>query len=181
LPQKEPYRYNSGGYQTINFIPSLATMIFGLMCGELLRSGRSAARKLGILLFAGLAGIVAGQALNLTGVCPLVKRIWTPSWSLFSTGWCCLILAWLYALCDVLEYRRWAFPLVVVGVNSIAIYCMGMLLRPWTIAMWKTHLGQDFFLSWGELNRPAMEAIFAGLFFWLACFWMYRQKIFVRI
>ena len=78
-------------------------------------------------------------------------------------------------------FNQLKYPLVVVGVNSIAIYCMGMLLRGWTIQTWKTHLGQDFFLSWGTLNQPAMEAIFAGLFFWLACWWMYRQRIFVRI
>lgn len=181
LPQSKPFEYNGGGYQTINFIPSLATMLFGLMCGELLRSGRSAAFKLQVLFVAGIAGLAVGQALNYSEICPLVKRIWTPSWALFSTGWCCLILAGLYSVCDVLVYRLWAFPLVVVGVNSIAIYCMGMLLRPWTIQTAKTHLGPDFFLSWGEMNRPALESIFAGLFFWLLCLWMYRHKIFIRI
>ena len=51
----------------------------------------------------------------------------------------------------------------------------------WTIETWKTHFGQEFFESWGELNEPSMKAIFTGLFFWLACLWMYRQKIFIRI
>lgn len=181
VPQHKPFRYNGGGYQTINFIPSLATMLFGLMCGELLRSARPASSKLWILLLAGVIGLAAGQALNQSGICPLVKRIWTPSWVLFSTGWCCLILAGLYSVCDVLEYRKWAFPLVVVGVNSIAIYCMGMLLRRWTIETWKTHLGQEYFQGWGPANQPALEAIVVGLSFWLVCLWMYRQKIFVRI
>jgi predicted acyltransferase len=181
LPQKQPFRYSGGGYQTINFIPSLATMLFGLMCGELLRSGRSASSKLWILLLAGLFGLGTGLVLDMTGICPLVKRIWTPSWALFSTGWCCLILAGLYSVCDVLGYRKWAFPLVVVGVNSIAIYCMDMLLKNWTASTWQKHLGRDFFYSWGAENEPSMRAIFVGLSFWLVCLWMYRQKIFIRI
>lgn len=181
LPQKEPFRYNGGGYQTINFIPSLATMLFGLMCGELLRSSRSASSKLLILLVSGIAGLAVGQALNQSGICPLVKRIWTPSWALFSTGWCCFILAGLYSVCDVLGHRKWAFPLVVVGMNSIAIYCMDMLLKGWTAKTWQTHLGPDVFLAWGAANEPALRAIVVGLSFWLVCFWMYRQKIFVRI
>jgi predicted acyltransferase len=90
LPRSEPFRFNSGGYQTINLIASLATMLFGLMCGELLRSGRSAGRKLLILTLAGIGGLVAGQLLDTSGLCPSVKRIWTPSWALYSTGWCCL-------------------------------------------------------------------------------------------
>ena len=91
LPPAEPFRFNRGGYQTINFIPELVTMLFGLMCGELMRSRFSAGKRLLILTGAGLAGIAVGLALDVTGVCPIVKRIWTPSWTLYSTGWCCLI------------------------------------------------------------------------------------------
>jgi predicted acyltransferase len=181
LPRQEPFVFNRGGYQTINFLPSLATMIFGLMAGELLRSSRAAGRKLGVLILAGLGGLAVGQLLDLTSVCPLVKRIWTPSWALYSTGWCLLILAALYAVIDVLRLRRWAFPLVVVGVNSIAIYCMSMLLKPWAADTLRTHLGPDVFLAWGVLNEPALQAVLVGLLFWLACLWMYRQRIFVRI
>src|SRR5262249_48072223 len=160
----------------INFLPSLATMLFGLMCGELLRSSRSKGSKLLLLLAAGLAGLLAGYVLNLTGICPLVKRIWTPSWALFSTGWCCLILGMLYAIVDVLGFKRWAWPLVVVGVNSIAIYCMGMLLRRWAPNMLKTHLGPDVFTPTGwELYEPLLRCTAIGLVFWLICLWMYRQ------
>ncbi len=181
LPQQEPFAFNQGGYQTINFIPSLATMLFGLMCGELLRSSRSPSTKLSWLFLAGVAGLLVGLALDLAGICPLVKRIWTPSWAIFSTGWCCLILAALYGLIDVLEYKGWAWPLVVVGVNSIAIYCMGMLMKNWAARTLMTYFGEDVFLGWGPLWEPFLKWTLVGLVFWLMCLWMYRQKIFVRI
>jgi predicted acyltransferase len=181
FPRREPFRFNSGGYQTINFIPSLATMLFGLMCGELLRSPRSSGRKLLMLLLAGAGGLVAGQLLDASGLCPSVKRIWTPAWTLYSTGWCCLILAGLYGVIDVVGWRRWTFPLVVVGMNSIAIYCMSMLLKPWAARTLKTHLGEDIFLLAGPAYEPTVTAVLVGSLFWLACYWLYRQKIFVRI
>ncbi|HYT89669.1 MAG TPA: hypothetical protein VEL76_13260, partial [Gemmataceae bacterium] len=181
LPRASAFAFDRGGYQTLNFLPSLATMIFGLMCGELLRSSRSAKRKLQILALAGVGGLAVGWLLNATNVCPSVKRLWTPSWALFSTGWCCLILAALYGLVDVRQYRRWAYPLIVVGVNSIAIYCMGMLLRPWAARTLQIHLGKDIFELWGPLWEPTLQAVLVGLMFWLACWWMYRQKIFIRI
>ena len=192
LPREEPFRFSQGGYQTINFIPSLATMLFGLMCGELLRSGVSARRKVLLLAVAGLGGIATGQLLDLTSLCPLVKRIWTPSWTLFSTGCCCLILAALFGMIDVLHFRRWTFPLVVAGMNSIALYSMSMLLKPWTAQTLKTHLGDDIFRLRVQLGgqahyltdpafEPTVKAILVGLMFWLACYWMYRQKIFIRI
>jgi predicted acyltransferase len=181
LPREEPFVFNGGGYQTVNFIPSLATMLFGLMCGELLRSDRTAKWKLLALLAAGVCGLIVGLLLNATNVCPIVKRIWTPSWALFSTGWCCLILASLYGVIDVLGHRRWAFPLVVVGMNSIAMYCMGMLLKPWVERTLQIHLGKDIFQIVGPMFEPMVQSTMIGFVFWLICLWMYRQKIFVRI
>lgn len=181
FPREEPFTFNRGGYQTINFLPALATMLFGLMCGELLRSDRSSLRKLLILVIAGLAGLAIGYALNMTGVCPLIKRIWTPSWALYSTGWCCLILASMYLVFDILRFRFPAFPLVVIGMNSIAVYFMEMLLKPWTAKNLEIHLGQDIFLLFGEAYVPMVQATMTGLVFWLICLWMYRRKIFIRI
>lgn len=181
LPRNDRFEFSSGGYQTINFIPSLATMIFGLMAGRLLRSATPDRRKLTLLLVAGFCGLAAGQLMHWLGICPLVKRIWTPSWALFSTGWCLLILAGLFGLVDVLQYRRWTFPLIVVGMNSIAIYSMGMLLKGWVRETLKTHFGADIFLMLGPLYEPMVRFTLTGLVFWMICWWMYRRKIFLRI
>ncbi len=175
------FAVNPGGYQTLNFIPSLATMIFGLMCGELLRSKRSKEEKLKLIAMGAVVGIVTGLLLGATGICPLVKRIWTPSWTLYSTGWCGLMLAGLYWLIDIRGYKRWTFPLVVVGMNSIAIYSMDMLLKSWVATNLKRHLGDGVFELAGPLYAPMFQACLTGLVFWSICWWMYRQKIFVRI
>src|SRR5690606_25981875 len=73
LPRREPFVFNVGGYHTLNALPSLATMLFGLMCGELLRSGRSPRRKLLALVAAGLGGLALGALWHWLG-CPIVKR-----------------------------------------------------------------------------------------------------------
>lgn len=180
----ETFEFNKGGYQTINFIPSIATMIFGLMCGGLLRSGYGPSRKLLILGMAGLAGLGAGYLLNQTGYCPSIKRIWTPSWAIFSTGWCCLILATLYLVVDVFRLRWLAFPLVVVGMNSILIYCMSMTLKGWTAKQLQTHFGENVFTFYGHVSaywQPTVQATLVGLVFWLVCFYCYRRKLFIAI
>lgn len=192
FPRKEPYKFTRGGYQTINFLPALATMLFGLMCGELLRSSRSNKRKFWILVIAGAIGLTIGLNLHLTGLIPMVKRIWTPSWTLFSTGWCCLILATLYGLIDILKWRWAAFPLVVVGMNSLVMYFMGQLLGTWTKGFLDTHFTwtRDFLKRFFDpeiidkfctMNAPFIQSTAVGLFFWLICYYLYRQKIFLRI
>jgi predicted acyltransferase len=177
FPYSDSYPYNKGGYATLNFVPSMATMLFGLMAGELLQSPRRPRRKLFYLLLAAAVCLALGWRLSET-VCPSAKRIWTPSWTVFSAGWTVLFLAAFYAVLDLLGYRRWSFPLVVVGMNSITMYCMAQLLKPWIRQTIRTHFGQDIFEgTYGPIVASA--SILAVL--WLVCFWMYRQRFFVRI
>jgi predicted acyltransferase len=177
FPQAVTFTHNNGGYATLNFIPSLATMILGLIAGELLRGGLSRPAKFRALVGIGLAclavGVVAGET-----VCPLVKRIWTPSWAVYSAGWTYLILAAFYGVIDVAGWKAWAFPLVVVGMNSIAMYCMSQLLKSWVAGTWKTHLGQGIF---DGTFGPFYQSLAVLFTLWLACLWMYRRKVFLRI
>ncbi len=177
FPRQTPFLFNSGGYATLNFIPSLGTMILGLMAGELLRSEKTTQQKLRWLLVAGLGLTVVGLLAGVT-VCPIIKRIWTPSWTLFSGGLVILLLAGYYWLIDLAGYRRWTFPLVVIGMNSIAIYMMSQLMRPWVTGRLQTHLGASLF---NGSYAPIITDCLVLLVFWLVCWWMYRRRIFLKI
>jgi len=192
FPRERPFVYNGGGYLTLSFIPSLATMVLGLLAGGLLRSGQPARRQFYTLLGAGLLGILAGSTLGWMGICPVVKRIWTPSWTLFSAGWASLLLAAFYALIDMRRRRlpnkqseerppRWAFPLVVVGMNSIAMYCLAHLESGFIADTLKTHLGQHWAERVSPVCAPIIEQSAILFVLWLACLWMYRRKLFLRI
>src|SRR5207244_3896877 len=54
FPREEPFKFNGGGYATLNFVPSMATMLFGLMAGELLLGGKSRGKKFALLVLAGV-------------------------------------------------------------------------------------------------------------------------------
>ncbi len=181
FPRDQLFLFNSGGYQTLNFIPSLTTMIFGLLTGQLLRSKLSLKQKLTRLFGFGLAGILLGKAIALAGLCPIVKRIWTPSWTLYSGGWVVLLLAAFVALIDWRGRKRWAFPLIVAGLNPISLYFMWQLLVEFVIDTMKRHLAQHIFESPGAIYAPILEHLAVLLVFWLVLLWMYRRKIFLRI
>src|SRR6185503_17671585 len=128
FPRETPFTEQSGGYLTLNFIPSLTTMIFGLIAGRVLRDDGEITEKLRRLVKAGIAGIVLGLAMHLAGICPIVKRIWTPSWTLVSSGVVVLILAGFVAVIDWRGKKKWAFPLVVAGLNPITLYVMWQIM-----------------------------------------------------
>ena len=95
-------------------------------------------------------------------------------------GWCFLILAAFYTLTDHIGWKAWAFPLVVIGMNSIAIYCLVHLMDNFILSSLKTHLGRDVFKDFGDYEPMAAGAAVL-IVFWLILFWMYRRKIFIRI
>src|SRR5579871_5249802 len=127
FPRDKPFLFNGGGYATLSFIPTLATMILGLIAGDRIRRGDSARAKLGWFVVAGAVCLALGLAADESGLCPSVKRIWTPSWVLVSGGWSFLFLAGFYAVIDVFGWRAWSYPLRVIGRNSIAAYVMAHL------------------------------------------------------
>jgi heparan-alpha-glucosaminide N-acetyltransferase len=180
FPREHPFVYNDGGYLTLSFIPTLGTMILGLIAGLWLRA---AAPKVPLkkLLIAGVSGILLSLALHYSGICPIVKRIWTPSWTIFSGGVCFLFLAAFGWLIEVKGWKKWAFPLVVVGMNSIAAYCIAHLTEDFFASSLRIHLGPHFFAFAGSGLEPFFRGAVILLCYWLLLFWMYRRKLFLKI
>ena len=181
FPRDKPFVFSSGGYQTLNFVPSLATMIFGLVAGRWLRSERTLGAKVRLLVGAGIAGLALGWMLGASGVCPIVKRIWTPSWTLFSTGWVCLLLAGFFVGIETVGWRRWAYPLVVAGMNPITLYCLWQLTGGFVRDNLRRHFGTGIFESLGPFYAPMLERLGVLFVFWLILAWMARHRFFVRI
>ena len=180
FPRSSPFVANRGGYLTLSFIPTLGTMILGLVAGRWLRASAPAI-PLRRFLIAGAAGIAAGLLLHFTGVCPVVKRIWTPSWTLFSGGACFLLLAGFCWLIEVKGSRKWAFPLVVVGMNSIAAYLIAHLCERFVADSFRIHLGTGVFRIFGEGLEPLLLGSAVLITYWLMLWWMYRRKLFLKI
>ena len=188
FPREKPFLGNGGGYCTLSFIPTLGTMILGLIAGGWLKGGGTGWQKTARLALAGAAFLAAGYAADAFGICPSVKRIWTPAWTLFSGGWCFLLLAAFYTVIDVMDFRTWSFPLRVVGMNSIAAYCIadGHVVREFIAGAFQTHIGFGAFDAWfrdyhPEVYHPFVLGVVLLSVYWLILFWMYRRGIFLRI
>jgi len=106
FPREHPFVFNEGGWSTLSFIPTLATMIIGLLTGEWLKRSGSKNRKLRGMVVAGFLLLLSGLALQWAGICPIVKRVWTSSYTLYSGGWVLLILAAFYALIELKGWRK---------------------------------------------------------------------------
>lgn len=179
FPRSTPYVAGRGGYQTLNFVPSLATMILGLLAGNLLRGRAKPQERVGYLVAIGLSLIAAGTIAGLT-ICPVVKRIWTPSWVLYSGGWVFLMLAAFYLIIDVAGYRQWALPWTVIGMNSIFVYLGFQLSSGWIRTNLARHIDPTLFSADGPYLQMAQRTGVLVVL-WLLAWWLYRQRVFLKL
>jgi predicted acyltransferase len=182
FPRNKPFLFNDGGYSTLSFIPTLGTMILGLLAGGLLRNTQTDKEKLKRFIIAAASLIAFGILLQLTNINPIVKRIWTPAWVIFSGGICFGFLALFYWLVDMKQYKKPFFFLTVIGANSIAAYVMSDGgLRRYISDNLHVHLGQHYNQLFGMAYTTIVGGTLTLFILWLILYWMYKQKIFIRV
>ena len=169
-------RDNPGHWVSINFITSTATTLFGVWTGQLLKSNRSHKQKMQIMAISAVASLALGLIIHPWN--PIIKRICTSSFTIYSTGWVLLMLLAFYWIVEVQGYRKWTFPLLVVGANSIFIYSVDMVLHGWlnnSLAVFT----RDF--SWLGDFAPVAQSCTVLLVMWYLCYWLYQRRIFLKL
>lgn len=162
----------------LGFIPSIVTAMLGVEAGRLLRNEAvKEMRKVSLMLGVGALFIIIGVVWDM--VMPINKNLWTSSFVMLTGGISLCLLAVFYLVIDVWGYRRWAFFPAVIGMNSITIYIARKVI--------------DFdhtahFLFSGLISNLFPEALHPLLttVAYIACWWtflyfLYRQKIFLRV
>ena len=169
-------------WASINAISTTAHTVWGVLCGKLLMSERPAQKKIRILLIAGVSALIIGFGLDLLNITPIIKKIATSSFVFASGGWSILVLCLCYWLIDMKKLFATGFNMFkVVGMNSIFIYLffslggselLGRIFTPFTKALF----------SW---ISPQAEGIMTSLAVWAAlwyiCYWLYKNKLFIKI
>jgi len=152
-----------------------ATVLMGALGGRLLKGPLPGARKIQILLCAGGSCLLAGWLLSY--VVPIVKHIWTSSMALWAGGWCYLLLALFYGVIDVMGFRRWSFPLVIIGANAIVAYMLFQLIDLKAISR------RLFGGLAAHTGNGADFVIAAGAFgiLWFILWYLYRNRTFIRV
>lgn len=159
-------------------LPSLgftATTLLGVMGGYVLGSRRSGGWKIAILVALGVGTLAAGGIWGQWF--PINKHMWNSPMVLWSGGLSFLLLAVFYLIIDVLNWRRWAFPFIVIGTNAITAYMLWRIANFRTVADYLVGSLNPRFGVWGDFLHKFIA--FAAL--WTLLWYMHRKKTFIRI
>ena len=167
---------NPGHYLTINFIPSIVTMLFGVWTGRRLMDTSSQSYKLKMLVLATVSCVLA--AMMLLPFNPMIKKLCTASFTLFSTRLVLLGLLFFYWIIEIKGFAQWTLPFRILGMNSIFIYCIHILLQGWISQALAVFTGRFEFMG---LLAPVAHTSLVILALWYLCYWLYLRSIFIKV
>jgi predicted acyltransferase len=176
-------KINHGGWVAINIIPTAVHTVLGVSVGKLLISDTPSQKKINYLLTAGIIALTLGFGLDIANITPIIKRISTSSFVLASTGWVLLMMALLYWLIDIKKFNKYAWIAVVVGMNAIFIYLffetVGSQWLDGAVAIFVR--GFSGLAGMGPKLSAVLSALVTLLVEWYICYWLSRNKIFIKL
>ena len=170
-------RLVDGGYLAFNAVSSIATVIFGIIAGEMMLVSKDKVKTARNMLLIGLAMLAIGWALS--PLIPIVKRIWTASWAIFAGGWAYIFMALCYWLIEVKNRRGWTFIFKVIGMNSIAIYVFYQMIH-WRVHEWLWVFTRCFLEPLGD-GGIIIQSVLVMAIQWYFVYWLYKRKIFLKV
>jgi predicted acyltransferase len=140
----------------LSTLPATATALLGILVGIWLSGGRSPLEKCAALLANGVWICILGVCLH-SWLMPINKKIWTPSFVIFTAGMAMLGLGMIYWIADVRRRRAWALPFKIYGVNAIAAFVIaGIVTRiGYLVKLYDWNIGKKVTLITFCQNRCA--------------------------
>ena len=164
-----------GFFSAVGCIP---TAFLGMFCGMMLKSPAWASAKKSAMLAAFAAALLAAGGASLLLGCPCVKPSWNPTYILVSGGISAAALALFHWVIDVKGFTKWCFPFQVIGMNSITVYMFHRLFD-------LRYTSKRFMWGLSDMVPPqwhdAVISLGAVAVAWLAMYWLYRRKIFIKV
>lgn len=164
----------------LSTFPAISTALMGAITGYFLNlPGKTldGLKKALIILAAGITSLLVGKLWSFSF--PVIKNVWSSTFVLTAGGWSLILLSIFYLVIDVWGFKKWTFPFVVIGLNSITIYMLNAGIINFE------EMGKFFF---GGLASPFSEAgqavilsIGAILCMWTVLYILYRNKIFLKV
>ncbi len=152
-----------------------STIIRGNIRFPFIKSSNGEIHKTLIIAFSGSLSLFASLVLNIWF--PAIKNIWNPTFVLLTSGLSFLMVALFYFVIDVKGYKKWAFWLKVIGMNSITVY-LGVHFFSFDRLADTLVFGFEQFLG---AYYPVIQSITELTIIYFILYWMYRKGTFIKI
>jgi len=165
----------------VSTLPAIATALFGIIAGHILRMRRQLAERATWLFLIGNVLIAAGLVAAIW--LPINKKLWTSSFSVFMAGLDFVVFAICLWLVDGRGFKRAGKPLAIMGMNAITVYMISELLdEALSVLHWRVPLYRAVFAPLASaMNASLLYAMAYTALLWLIAYGMYRRGWYWRV
>lgn len=152
------------------------TVLTGTFAGYILKNKEwMPQKKLTYLLIIGLSMVAIGWIGGIWH--PVIKKLWTSSMVLVSSGYCFLLMALFYYIIDYKGWRKYTNWLKVYGMNSIVAYMLTMCVNFSCIGHSLFHGLEPYMGAYYQVLITLSNV--AIVYFILWC--LYNKQLFLRV
>lgn len=151
------------------------TVLTGLFAGQILKSQQTEKRKMQLLFGIGVAMVAAGWLWGLQ--MPVIKKIWTSSMVLVSSGYCFLLMGLFYYWIDYKGHRQNITWLRVYGMNSITAYMLTNVVIFRCIGVSLFHGLEQYLGNYYQVLIVLCNVSVIYVILWL----LYKRNIFLKV
>src|ERR1035437_5679043 len=174
----------------VSTLPAIATALFGILAGQILRLRRPLTERTTWFFVAG--SLLLASGLISTAWLPINKKLWTDSFALFMAGLDFIVFAISPGFIAGRGGQRPAKPLVIFGMNAIALYMVSEGLAELLDAVRVNAAGGAISLPayiyracFVPLASPANASLLYSLAFvaviYAVAYFLYRRGWFLRV
>ena len=169
----------SNGYRYTWILSSInfsVTVLTGVFAGYILKDKTwKPLKKLTYLIAIGILMIIIGWTWSTWH--PVIKKIWTSSMVLVSSGYCFLLMALFYYFVDHKGWNKYLNWLKVYGMNSIVAYMLAMCLNFSCIAHSLFHGLEQYLGLYYQVLLSLSNAVLIYLILWT----LYKKQLFLKV
>lgn len=151
------------------------TVLTGVFAGQILKRNYEPQYKLKLLFCIGAAMVLTGWLWGLQ--MPVIKKIWTSSMVLVSSGYCFWLMGAFYYWIDYKNHSKGTTWLKVYGMNSIVAYMLANIINFGCVGHslfygLETHVGRFY---------PVLIALSNVSIVYVILYLLYKRKLFLKV
>jgi predicted acyltransferase len=161
-------------------IPAIATALLGVFLGTFLKStAKDFSTNKKLLIMIASAVVLMGIGILWNYDFPINKRLWSSSFVCYVGGFSILLFAFFYLVIDVMGFHKWAFPLILIGSNSILIYIAfeGLVNFGHTAEFVFGGIIKYLPFIW----QPVFTALSVTIVQLILLYFLYKRKLFLKV
>lgn len=179
LPDGGRIRFDPEGF--LSTLPGIAHVLIGYFCGNIIMQNKTLYEKIVQLSVIGIILLFMGFLFSYS--CPIIKKVWSPTYVLVTSGFTFLFFVLLIWIIDLRKCSKWIIPFQALGCNPLFIYLFASLMAD---MLGQVGLHEEVYAVFVKLFNPSCfssmmyaivyVAVNAGL-----AYILYKKRVFIKL